>query len=280
MKPAGILWLTLAVCFFLAVPSCSGTGQSDSGGSATLLHERAIVIDAHAHPRSNEAGALRLAERTGEIEVDFITMREGGLDAVFFSVPFLSGPDVPWPEPAQVLVEIDSLKEEIEVHGSLAELASSPEDIRRIHDSGKRAVLLSSEAWHPFGGAVSNVGRFHSAGVRMATFPLPPADTPESDGGQGGESQWNDYGRRLIEEMNRLGMIIDISHAPDEMQLEIIRTSVQPVVASLPWRRREAWSVWPSIQGTSTGATRMLVSLWRTSSIISITSFESPESIM
>ena len=102
-----------------------------------MVHERAIVVDAHAHPKSNEARSLRLGEKTGEIEVDLVSMKEGGLDAVFFSVPLLGTPPGPSQESEQILTDIESLKNEVDTYGALAEFAQSPEDIFRIHESGR-----------------------------------------------------------------------------------------------------------------------------------------------
>ena len=212
--------------------SCSAEREVFLKRRANRLHEQAIVIDAHAHPKSNEAPYLILGEQTGAIEVDFITMKSGGLDGVFFSVPLLRGQAGLSPGPAQIIADIDTIRDEVEKYGTLAEMAYSPDDIRRIQGSGKRAILLSMETRDPFAGDLNLLKQYYDAGIRMITLPRHPITVPDPDGGDGLDQPMNDFGKHVIEEMNRLGMIIDITHTPDNLQLEIIGTSAHPVVAS------------------------------------------------
>ena len=98
----------------LLVMSCSAEREVFLKRRANRLHEQAIVIDAHAHPKSNEAPYLILGEQTGAIEVDFITMKSGGLDGVFFSVPLLRGQAGLSPGPAQIIADIDTIRDEVD----------------------------------------------------------------------------------------------------------------------------------------------------------------------
>ena len=223
----------VAVCITVAALSCSQTTEKALRRRAGRIHEEAIVIDAHVHPKSNEATHLHLGEKTGEIEVDFITMEEGGLDAVFFSVPLLRGSSGQSPEPAQILEDIESLKNEVGRYGTLAETATSPEEILRIHGSGKRVVLVGMETRDPFGGDLGTLKQYYEAGVRMITLTRHRITaTTDSEADDNRKSGLNEFGKRVIEEMNDLGMIIDITHTPDSLQMDIIRTSVNPVIAS------------------------------------------------
>ncbi len=224
-----------AAFLFLATVSslsCSGPSDSRLWALANRIHERAVVIDAHAHPKPGSAETLNLGEKTGTFELDFITMKEGGLDGVFFTAPLLGGQDEEPKDPGQILEDINSIVREVQRLGDLAEIARSTEDIRRIHGLGKRAVLLGIEGGGPFGEDLGTLERYFDAGVRMVTFPLLPSVTPGPERSDSPDQPLSDFGRRVIEEMNRLGMIIDISHASDRHQVEIIRTSVKPVVAS------------------------------------------------
>lgn len=232
MLPSTALRVGCVLLTTLQVLSCTGSSNSSLRSGTNRIHEGAVVIDAHAHPKSNEAEALILGERTGAIEVDFITMEEGGLDAVFFSAPLLRGRSGSPETPEQVLEDIGSIVEEVRRHGDLAEVARSPGDILRIHRLGKRAVLLGMETPDPFGGDLGTLRRYFDAGVRMIT--LSPEGLMARDPGRGDPADLpsNDFMTRVVEEMNRLGMIIDITHAPDGLQMEIIRTSAGPVIAS------------------------------------------------
>lgn len=211
---------------------CSGPSDSTLQERAAAIHEQAIVIDAHAHAKPHEAETLDLGEKTGAIEVDFITMKEGGLDAIFFSVPLLGGAAEGPPDEDRLLDDVGSIVEEVERYLNLAEIALSPGDIERIHAVGKRAVLLGMETQDPFGGDPGAPERFFEAGVRMITLTPEILTTPETGQNDRDDSSLSSFGRHVIEEMNRFGMISDISHLPDGLQMEVIRISEKPVVAS------------------------------------------------
>lgn len=74
----------------LLIFACSSTPDETPILTANTIHERALVIDAHAHPKPGAEASLSLGEKTAGFELDFLTMKEGGLDAVFFSLPMLS----------------------------------------------------------------------------------------------------------------------------------------------------------------------------------------------
>ncbi len=226
----------LRTASILAIPvlflACSYSEDQPQSETAPTIHEQAIVVDAHAHPKPGAAEALNLGEKTGTFELDFITMQEGGLDAVFFSVPLLRRESTGQTEPVQILEDIGMLRQEVARLGGLAEVALSPTDISSIHQTGKRAVLLSVEAADPFEGDVGALERFHEAGVRMITLPNDPIATSAYRQGDEDLAVLSDFGQQVVSEMNRLGIIIDISHADDSLQMDLIRTSVQPVVAS------------------------------------------------
>ena len=223
------VFLLAMTVWFLA---CAGTEDQTTDERVNLIHEQALVIDAHAHPKPGAAETVRLGEKTEGFEVDFLTMREGGLDAVFFSAPMLASEAGTLPESERILEGARAVADEVERFGDLAEIALSPEDIVRIHELGKRAVLLGVEALDPFGGDVGVVQRFFDAGIRTVTLPSEPLATPVPAQGDSSDLALNDFGKRVIEEMNRLGMIIDITHTSDRQQLDIIRSSVKPVLAS------------------------------------------------
>ena len=216
----------------LCVLSCARAPESTPWESANRIHEEAVVVDAHAHPKPGAAETLNLGEKTEGFELDFLTMREGGLDAVFFSLPMLSSESDERPESVRIVEDAQAVADEVERLGDLAEIARSPEDISRILTLGKRAVLLGVETPDPFGKDIGALQRFFDAGVRMVT--LTPETLTALVSGEGDESGsvLSGFGRRVVEEMNRLGIIIDITHTPDSLQLDIIGTSATPVVAS------------------------------------------------
>ena len=224
---AAFLQVTAVLILF-----CSCAPDTSLEEQAKSIHETAIVIDADAHPKPGAAETLNLGEKTEGFEIDFVTMKEGGLDAVFFSVPLLRSRSEGRPDPAEILEEIGSLVHEVERNGDLAEIALSSSEIRRIHALGKRAVLLGMETQDPFGGDIGTLAQYHTAGIRMITLTPEFLTAPDSAQEVQSDSSLSDFDKWIIEEMNRLGMIIDVSHTSDGQQMEIIRTSDKPVVAS------------------------------------------------
>ncbi len=212
--------------------SCSGTPEGSLQERAAAIHDQAVVIDAHAHPKPGAAETVVLGAKTGTFELDFITMKEGGLDAVFFNLPMLSSETREQPVSDLILEDARTVMDEVERYPNLAEVAVSPEDVARIHQLGKRAVLFGVETADPFGGYVGTLARLYDAGIRMITLPSEAISTPDPEQEDSSGLPLNDFGLRIVEEMNRLGMIIDITHTSDRLQMDIIRASSKPVVAS------------------------------------------------
>jgi membrane dipeptidase len=129
---------------------------------------------------------------------------------------------------------IETFHRTLEAHRDTMELALTSADVRRIVASGKMAVMLSIEAGFDQEGDIDILRLWHRLGVRMIQFSS-QVTTAYADSSVRGEAKWsgiNDKGRRLIAEMNRLGMLIDISHATEAAQRQIIAASRAPVVAS------------------------------------------------
>ena len=206
---------------------------------AREIHFDAIVIDAHAHPMTSQGmmpdavpDNLDLGKKTEYSTVDFISMKEGGLDAAFFSIPLLNNLNRGNPT-KRILDDIVLMRSHVEKYSSLAEIALAPSDIRRIHNSGKRAVLFGIESQDFLEGHTVMLEAYFKMGVRMITVGHtkidPIADTDSEEAGESGLSR---FGKDVIREMNRLGMLIDITHVPDNLQLSIIEESRAPVIAS------------------------------------------------
>ena len=206
---------------------------------AKQLHFDAIVIDAHAHPMTSYGinpdatpDNLDLGKKTELSSIDFITMKEGGLDAAFFSIPLLNNINEKT-QKKRIMDDLALMRNHVDKYSSLAEIALTPSDIRRIHDSGKRAVLFGIESRDCLEGHTALLEAYYKAGARMITIGHtkidPIADTDKEDAGDSGLSR---FGKDVIHEMNRLGMLIDITHVPDNLQLSIIAESKAPVIAS------------------------------------------------
>jgi membrane dipeptidase len=129
---------------------------------------------------------------------------------------------------------IETFHRMLDANRDKMELALTSADVRRITAAGKLAVILSIEAGFDQEGDIDILRLWHRLGVRVIQF-ASQVTTAYADSSVRGEAKWsgiNDRGRKLIAEMNRLGMLIDISHATESAQRQIIEASRTPVVAS------------------------------------------------
>ena len=239
MRRKSIVVLSSIMFLFAALSIPAQEKDEELWKKAREIHFDAFVIDAHAHPMTSQGMTpdavpdnLDLGEKTEYSGVDFISMKEGGLDAAFFSIPLLNSLN-PGNQSKRILDDIVLLRSHIDKYSDLAEIALTPSDIRRIHNSGKRAVLFGIETRDFLEGHTVMLEAYYKMGVRMITVGHtkidPIADTDSEDAGESGLSE---YGRDVVREMNRLGMLIDITHVPDNLQLSIIEESKTPVIAS------------------------------------------------
>lgn len=204
---------------------------------ALSIHRRAVAVDMHADTVQfviDEAADIsRLAETT---HLDAVRMREGGLDAQFFSV---------WVEPefygtggesaiARADIQIEAIRALTERHPEIWTFATTAADIRRAHDAGKLAALLGLEGGYAIDERLERVEHYFRRGVRYMT----PAWTHSlSWAGSSGDAEGatrglNDFGREVIREMNRLGMLVDVSHVSDKTFRDMVETSTSPIVAT------------------------------------------------
>jgi membrane dipeptidase len=201
---------------------------------AEKIHREAIVIDTHCDtPMVLSHRKLDLGQQTDKNEVDFIRMKQGGLDAMFFAV-FVSN-RLDDSHPAKNALEmIDEIFLQVEKYPGLAQMAFSPQDIRDIHRQGKRAILIGIEN----GGAIEQspgiLRNFYRLGVRYITL-THNSNNAICDSAVDEKPKWNGlspFGKEVVREMNRLGMLIDVSHISDQAFWDVIGVSEAPVFAS------------------------------------------------
>jgi membrane dipeptidase len=195
------------------------------------IHQQALVFDAHAHDVFRvEIPGIGLTESSDQI--DFTKMKNGGMDAVFFSLPLRAAELSLSPE--DILEDISYAKQALSRCSDQAIFATTTDEILTAEKQGKRAILFSLEYFYGlFGGKASTLADYFRAGIRCITLidnqidPLTvmnPNDQTERD--------LSDLGKKVVAQMNRLGMIIDITHLPDQTQVQIIEASTAPVIVS------------------------------------------------
>ena len=201
---------------------------------ARALHTRAIVIDTHddTTQRLVDEKSFDIAVRNKTGSIDIPRMREGGLDALFFSI-WMSG-DVTGPAAVKrALDQIDAVREAVRTHPSDLVLATTAAEIRRAAADRKIAALLGVEGGHMIADDLAILRVFAALGVRYMTL-THSKNTPWAD--SSGDKPLHDgltaFGKNIVREMNRLGMMVDISHVADKTFSDALEVSRAPVIAS------------------------------------------------
>lgn len=213
------------------------TAHTTPNDEALSAHRRAIAVDMHADTVQFviDEGA-DISTRVETTHLDAVRMREGGLDAQFFSI---------WVEPefygtggeravARADAQVEAIHALAERHPDIWTFATTAADIRRAHDEGKLAALLGLEGGYAINERLERVEHYFDRGVRYMT----PAWTHSlSWAGSSGDAEGatrglNNFGRAVIREMNRLGMLVDVSHVSDKTFWDMVETSTSPIVAT------------------------------------------------
>ncbi len=203
---------------------------------ARQLTQRFIVIDGHIDvPYRLYRLPEDVTQRTELGDFDYERARAGGLDAPFFSI-YLPSELQTTPGASKALA--DSLINMVEALARQAldkfMLARSPEDVRRAHQEGRIALLMGMENGSGLEGDLSNVAYFYSRGIRYITLTHARANQI-CDSSYDTVRVWNGlspFGEQVVDEMNRLGMLIDISHVSDSAFYDVLRRTKAPVIAS------------------------------------------------
>jgi membrane dipeptidase len=202
---------------------------------ARQVHERALVFDAHIHVINRQLyHGGDIGEQVSDGHFDLPRARQGGLGAMFFSV-FVTEEYYPQRlETKQTLRLIDLALAQLEKNRATIELALNAGDIERIRRAGKIAAVLDLEGGFDLDGDLAVLRTLYKLGLRSAQLPAHNwannfADSCCSPPKYHG---LNERGRAVVREMNRLGMVINISHASDETVEQTIDLSTDPVVAT------------------------------------------------
>jgi membrane dipeptidase len=198
-----------------------------------LLREL-LIIDAHIDTPSYILDeGYQLAEEHRYYETDIPRLRRGRLGAVFFGV-YVQPQDFAeqlWV--TRTLECIDALQEEVRRNSRDLEMASNADDIVRIHRAGKIAALLGLEGGHLIVDGLPVLRDYYRLGVRYMTLThFKTNDWADSATDQAVHNGLSPFGRDIIREMNRLGMLVDISHVSDKTFYDALDTSRAPVIAS------------------------------------------------
>src|SRR5215472_13487880 len=205
-----------------------------SAQTARDVHQRAIVIDTHGDTtqRLLTDKTFDIAARNATGSVDIPRMRDGGLDALFFSI-WVTG-DVTGPRAVKAaLQQIDRVREAVRRHPNDLVLATTAADIRRAAADHKIAALMGVEGGHMIDEDLGVLRQFAALGVRYLTLTHSLNTTwADSSGDKPAHNGLEPFGRDVVRELNRLGIMVDISHVADKTFFDALEVTKAPVIAS------------------------------------------------
>jgi membrane dipeptidase len=237
----------LAIGCLAATTAVLASGPPEVSERARRVHDSALLFDGHNDLpwRLRDAGdvtfeTIDLSKRLKTGQTDIPRLRQGGVKAQFWSV-FIPSEQ---PNPARTVTEqIDLVHRMVERYPDDLEMAYSAEDVDRIVKAGKIASLIGIEGGIAIEDDLAELRAFHRLGARYMTLTHnvsldwadAAVDLPRSHG-------LSPFGERIVREMNRLGMLVDISHVSPETMAAALRVSRAPVIAS----HSSAFAVAPS----------------------------------
>jgi membrane dipeptidase len=201
---------------------------------ARSVHDRAIVIDTHADTTQRLIfdPKFNIGDRHTDGNLDIPRMRDGGLDAEFFSIWVPS--DVTGPIAVKrAFDQIDAVREMVRTHPRDLTLATTAAEIRAAVQQKKIAVLMGVEGGHMIDDDMRQLRNLVALGARYMTLTHfknnnwadSSTDTPAHNG-------LTPFGKDVVREMNRLGMMVDISHVADKTFYDALAVTTAPVIAS------------------------------------------------
>ena len=205
------------------------------------VHASALVIDAHADTAQrfvdeswDFTSPLAIADQPAS-HLNLATARRGNLAAEFFAL---------WPDPEQcpgaryalrTLTLLDAVREQVRRHPTELALCTSPKELLAARATGKFAILLGIEGGHAIENSLALLRLYYALGVRYMTLTWTNSnDWAESSGDLRPKASTGltDFGRQVIAEMNRLGIMVDLSHVSDRTFFRTLVITRAPVIAS------------------------------------------------
>ncbi len=230
--------LSIFIMLFILV-SC----EQDLNKKAEKIHGEIVSIDTHTDTPLNfldpdfDIGKWNDFEKTRS-RVDFPRMKAGKLDAVFMAVFIGQGErseEGNLKAKNRALKIFNALHEKISLYPEQAEIALNADDVYKIKKTGKSTVYIGIENGYPIGNNIDNIKEFYDLGARYITLchtknnDICDSSTDKKGPEYNGLSE---FGEEVVKEMNRLGMIIDVSHISDSAYYDVLKRTNVPIIAS------------------------------------------------
>jgi membrane dipeptidase len=233
MGGRGLFAICLTLGGVLSLVAVTTESQSNISAQARELHFQSIVVDTHDDTTQRLLDPkFDFGARHTDGSVDIPRMRDGGLSAIFFSI-WIPG-TVTGPTAVQrALDQINAVRETVARHPNDLILCTTADEIRRAKTANKIAVLMGVEGGHMTNNSLANLDKFFALGVRYMTLThTVNTDWADASTDKPAHNGLTDFGKQVVREMNRLGMMVDISHVADKTFYDVLAVSKAPVIAS------------------------------------------------
>jgi membrane dipeptidase len=225
--------LSVGMCLLAGAVLAGAMAADGISERAKQLHFSSLVIDTHDDTTQRFLdGGFDLGARNALGSVDIPRMKEGGLGAIFFSIWMpskITGPEAV----KRALDQIDAVREQVGKHSNDLVLVTTAEGIREAHAHGKIAALIGVEGGHMIASDLGVLRSYAALGARYMTLTHSGnAEWADSSTAKPEHNGLTEFGKDVVREMNRLGMIVDISHVSDKTFADVLAVSRAPVFAS------------------------------------------------
>jgi membrane dipeptidase len=231
--------VVIIISFLIFLATGCSNGEEHLIKLADKIHASILTVDTHCDtPMEFSDSTFDLGVKHDDGCVDFPRMVEGGLNAEFFAVFTGQGArnDSSYNKVHQKALAIfDAIHKNVEKNSSMAEMAYTADDAYRIRKAGKIAAFIGVENGYPIGKDISRIKQYYDLGARYITLchsrnnDICDSSTDPAGPENNGLSQ---LGIRVVNEMNRLGMMVDVSHISDKSFYDVIKATKTPVIAS------------------------------------------------
>jgi len=223
-----------AVCGLIAATILTRAALADEiSERAHKLHFSSIVLDTHDDTTQRFFSKdYDIGKQNSGGHVDIPRMHEGGMNAIFFSI-WIDGRIMGPAAVEKALDQIDAVRENVKKYSKDMVLARTADDVRRAHAQGKIAALMGVEGGHMIGNDIRIVRIFADLGVRYITLSHFYNDEwADSSTDKPAHNGLTDFGKDIVREMNRQGILVDISHVSDKTFYDALEVSKAPLLAS------------------------------------------------
>lgn len=225
--------------FTLNLSAFAQADDADLLRQAKELHRRILTLDSHADTpsRFTRDTTINIGERNGKVRVDLAKMEEGQLDAVVFAIFHSQGTQTDSALSAAYISskkQLENILYQVERNADRAVVATTAQQALQAKKEGKRAIFIGIENAYCLGtNRQSTMREFYDLGARYITLcHMRDSEVCKSSGETGEDYGLTGSGKELVGEMNRLGMLVDVSHASDQTVRDVLACSKAPIIAS------------------------------------------------